>query len=360
MQTDFLNRMILSMTLLQWLILLGSWLSVVLVLVLINRLLVGRVSRFSAQTKNVVDNYLAIVLGQTKLFFLCALGLYLAAKFVEVSDPVAVGIEKLTFVLLLFQVILWLNKLITVHVDSYKERMVEEDAGAVTTVQAVGFLGRLVLYTVVFLLALDNFGVRVTALIASLGIGGIAVALAIQNILGDLFASLSILLDKPFVVGDFLIVGEYLGTVENVGLKTTRIRSLSGEQIIFSNNDLLNSRIRNYRRMYERRVPFSIGVTYQTTQRQLEAIPGILKEIVEAQEQVRFERAHLKEFGDFAITFEIVYYVLVPDYTIYMDIQQAINLLIYGRLEKEGIAFAYPTQTLHVESIRADTSSIKD
>jgi len=193
-------------------------------------------------------------------------------------------------------------------------------------------------------------GVDITALIAGLGIGGIAVALALQNVLGDLFASLSIVLDKPFVIGDFIIVDDLLGTVEHIGLKTTRVRSLFGEQLVFSNSDLLNSRIRNYKRMHERRIVFSLGVTYQTPYEKLAAIPDIIREIIELQEQVRFDRAHFKEYGDFALEFEIVYYMLVPDYNAYMDTQQAINLALYERFEKEGISFAYPTQTLYVSA----------
>jgi len=195
---------------------------------------------------------------------------------------------------------------------------------------------------------LDNLGVDITALVAGLGIGGIAVALAAQNVLGDLFASLSIVLDKPFVVGDFLNVDDFLGSVEHVGLKTTRLRSLSGEQLVFSNNDLLNSRIRNYGRMFERRVVFSLGVTYETPPEKLRGIPTIIREAVEAKDKVRFDRAHFQKYGDFALVFEVVYYVLSSDYTLCMDIQQSVNLRIYERFAEEGIEFAYPTQKLYV------------
>jgi len=174
------------------------------------------------------------------------------------------------------------------------------------------------------------------------------VALAVQNILADLFASLSIALDQPFVIGDFIIVGDYLGTVENIGLKTTRVRSLSGEQLIFANNDLLNSRIRNYKRMGERRVVFSFGVTYQTAYDKLKTIPGVVQDIIESYENTRFDRAHFSEFGDFSLAFEVVYFVRSPDYNEYMDIQQGINLALVEHFEQEGIEFAYPTQTLFV------------
>ena len=201
---------------------------------------------------------------------------------------------------------------------------------------------------------LDNLGYNVTALIAGLGVGGVAVALAVQNILGDLFASLSILFDKPFVVGDFLIVDEHMGSVEHVGLKTTRVRSLSGEQLIFSNSDLLKSRLRNYGRMYERRVAFQTGVTYETPREKLKLIPGIMRAAIEAQQKTRFDRSHFAAYGDFSLNFETVYYVLGPDYNLYMDIQQAINLQIHEQFEAAGIEFAYPTQVLH---LRGDSLS---
>jgi small-conductance mechanosensitive channel len=241
---------------------------------------------------------------------------------------------------------IWAGAILARWLESYRKREMQEDPATATTVSALGFVGKLLLWTAVLLLALDNLGVDITTLVAGLGVGGVAVALALQNILGDLFASLSIVLDKPFVLGDFVIVDEHLGNVEYIGLKTTRVRSLWGEQLIFSNSDLLKSRLRNFGRMFQRRIVFSIGVTYQTPRAKLEAIPGILREAVEAQEQTRFDRSHFKAYGDFAITFETVYYVTVPDYNTYMDIQQAINLRIHERFEQEAIEFAYPTQTL--------------
>jgi small-conductance mechanosensitive channel len=172
--------------------------------------------------------------------------------------------------------------------------------------------------------------------------------LAVQNILGDLFASLSIAIDKPFVIGDFIIVGDHMGSVEHVGLKTTRVRSLSGEQIIFSNNDLLKSRVRNYKRMQERRALFAIGVTYDTPVEQLEVIPGLIEQAIKGQENARFDRAHFRGFGPSSLDFEAVYYVLKPDYGIYMDVQQAINLKLVRDLTEQKIQFAFPTQTLHI------------
>ena len=210
----------------------------------------------------------------------------------------------------------------------------------------MSFIARVVLWSVIVLMALANLGIDVTALVAGLGVGGIAVALAVQNILGDLFASLTIVLDKPFVLGDFIIVGDYMGTVENVGLKTTRIRSLGGEQLVFGNSDLLSARVRNYKRMNERRIVFKIGVVYGTPHEKVERIPGMIREAVEHQENTRFDRAHFKEYGDSALVFETVYYMLVPDYNAYMDVQEGINLELYRRFQDEGIEFAFPTRTV--------------
>jgi len=199
------------------------------------------------------------------------------------------------------------------------------------------------------LLILDNFGVNITGLVAGLGIGGIAVALAVQNILGDLLASLSIVLDKPFVIGDFIVVDSLSGTIEHIGLKTTRIRSLNGEQLIFSNNDLLKSRIRNFKRMSERRVVFHLGVVYQTSLEQLKIIKKIVAEIIEKRQKVRFDRVHFKEYSSSSLIYEVVYYVSSPDFNVYMDIQETINLEILQRFQEEKIEFAYPTQTLYVQ-----------
>lgn len=216
------------------------------------------------------------------------------------------------------------------------------------TLAGVRWLILFVAYALVLLLALQNMGVNVTSLIAGLGIGGIAVALALQNVLGDLFASLTIALDKPFVVGDFIIVGNEMGVVEHVGLKTTRVRSLSGEQLVFGNADLLASRIRNYKRMSERRVVFSFGVVYATPPEMLERINAIVRGAIEALSNVRFDRCHFHRFGASSLDFEAVYYLNSPDYNAHMDALQAVHLTIARAFATEGIEFAFPTQTLHM------------
>jgi small-conductance mechanosensitive channel len=218
--------------------------------------------------------------------------------------------------------------------------------------------GRGIIWVIVLLVVIDNVGVDVTTLVASLGVGGIAIALAVQSILGDIFASLSIIFDKPFLVGDFVRVGDYTGSVENIGIKTTRLRSLSGEQLVISNSDMLGSRIQNYGRMYERRATFTLGVTYDTPREKLAKIPEMVREAIEAEEGVRFDRAHFKEFGAYSLNIDAVYYVLSPDYAQYMDIQQRINLDLHRRFEEEGIEFAYPTQVVHIDPAQGGSEAL--
>lgn len=199
---------------------------------------------------------------------------------------------------------------------------------------------------IVFLL--DNLGFDISAMVAALGIGGIAIGLAASTVLGDAFAYLAILCDRPFELGDFIMVDSYLGSVEHIGMKTTRLRSLGGEQLVFSNKDLTDSRLRNYKRMRERRIVFTVGVTYGTTLAQIKEAPQLIRSIIQSLPDVRFDRSHFSTFADFSLSIETVYYVLSPNYNTYMDIQQAINLQIKEAFEQRGITFAFPTQTLYV------------
>lgn len=200
----------------------------------------------------------------------------------------------------------------------------------------------------------DNMGFKISTLIAGLGIGGVAVALAAQAVLGDLFSYFAILFDRPFEVGDFIIIGDLMGTVQNIGIKTTRIISLSGEQIVFSNTDLTNSRVRNFRRMEKRRVLFQLGVTYDTPVEKLQIIPSLIKNAIISEQGTTFDRANFASYGDFSLNFEIVYYINGPDYNVYMNTQEKINLSIKQDFESHGIEFAFPTQTLYVRKESAD------
>ncbi len=340
--------------LIDWLIVLGGGSGLAFLLVIIRGIVSRRFKKLADRTSNVIDDLISLLVRKTKGYTLLAFSIGLALWIwplpEDAPEHVADILHRAIFLIFLYQVGVWGNSAISWWVDYYQKQRISEDPGSVTTIRGIAILAVIVLWLTLLLVTLDNFGIDVTALVTGLGIGGIAVALAVQNILGDLFASLSIMLDKPFVIGDFLIVGDFMGTVEDIGLKTTRLRSLSGEQIVMSNSDLLQSRIRNYKRMYERRIVFSVGVEYETSEDKLPGVVSILKEAVEAQNEVRFDRAHFKSFGDFALVYEVVYHVLKPDYNLYMDIQQAINLRIVREFAREDIQIAYPTQKLFVHS----------
>jgi len=329
-----------------WLIALGITLVVWLALFVVRKVAVGAIKHLTQKTALAWDDVLAAIIPRTHGLFLLALSILAGSTWLELAENQDQWIRKLVVVVGLVQLGLWATCAVTFFVQSHRERKLKEDPASVTTIGALALLARIVVWILVLLLILTNAGVEIGPLLAGLGVGGIAIALAVQAVLKDLLASLSIILDKPFVVGDFLILGDLMGAVEHIGLKTTRIRSLSGEQLVFSNNDLLESRIRNFGRMKERRAVFNIGVTYQTPHEKIQRIPDILKAAVEAQEKTRFDRSHFKTYGDFSLGFETVYYVAVPDMTKYLDIQQAINLRIYREFEKQDIQFAYPTQTL--------------
>jgi small-conductance mechanosensitive channel len=346
---EFLEKVYLGNTLWSWSIAVCILMFVLAVLNIVQRLAIRKLSKLAAATDNQVDDLLVNILKQTK-FIALLLASAFAASFAITLKPSIVALwQKAVILILIVQGGLWAGAGISFAVNTAVQRRIDQDATSATTMTFLGFMARIILWAIVLLLILDNLGINITGLVAGLGIGGIAVALAVQNILGDLLASLSIVLDKPFIIGDFVVVDSLFGTVEHIGLKTTRIRSLGGEQLIFSNNDLLKSRIRNYKRMTERRVVFSFGVVYQTPLSKLKSIKQIVQKIIENAENARFDRVHFKDYGDFSLNFEVVYFVTTPDYTLYMDVQEAINLDLFRRFEEEGIEFAYPTQTLFVQ-----------
>ena len=330
-----------------WLISLAVALGILIVLRVVEQVLIVRAMKLAKKTSTIADDLVVGALRKTKNAYLLTASIFAGSLCLTLPPEVGSVLRTVMLVATLIQAGIWLSSALQIWLAKYRKE--QDDGASLMTMNTLSFLGRVVLWATILLLTLDNLGVDVTALVAGLGIGGVAIALAVQNILGDLFASLSIVLDKPFVLGDFIIVGDLMGSVEHIGIKTTRIRSISGEQLIFSNGDLLSSRIRNFGRMERRRVVFKLGVIYQTTADALERIPSIIRETVEAQEKTTFDRSHFGSYGDFSLDFETVYYVESADYNLYMDIQQAINLTLYRRFADEGIEFAYPTQTLFIE-----------
>jgi small-conductance mechanosensitive channel len=318
------------------------------VLYAIRRIAARRFARREEYRAGPWKNLLAGTVAATHGLMLFGVALLAGLNNLELPSRQETLVERGFALILLVQIGLWGRRAIREWRRLQLQRCEENERGAaVMNYGVITFLTEAALWVLVLLMALDNLSVNITTLIASLGIGGIAVALAVQNILGDLFASLSIALDKPFVAGDFIVVDTMMGTVKHVGLKTTRIQSLSGEELILSNADLLKSRIRNYKRMAERRVAFELRLVLDTPPEKLRRAREIILDAVRAQPGTRLDRAHFKTIGAGSLDFEVVYYVLTPDFAQYMDIQQAINLVLVERLAAEGIRFA-PSQFLHV------------
>ncbi|AXQ48487.1 mechanosensitive ion channel family protein [Pseudomonas vlassakiae] len=313
--------------------------------------LLHRVRRWS-EHDGALSQVLAKVLSGTSNLLLFLASLLVGLGMLDLPERWLTRVGSLWFVVAALQIGLWANRAIGLGLGHYfaRHRAAGLNQGsALATLSAWG--ARVLLWSVVLLAMLSNLGVNITAFVASLGVGGIAVALAVQNILGDLFASLSIAVDKPFEVGDFIVIGPLAGSVEHVGLKTTRIRSLGGEQIVMANASMISSTIQNYKRLQERRIVFEFGLSYDTPTEAVKKAPGIVEEAIKGQEQVRFDRAHLRGFGKEALEFECVYIVKDPGYNLYMDIQQAINFRLLERFSKIGAKFAVPVRAIKVTAL---------
>lgn len=309
---------------------------------------IRRSRRIAEGTATELDNALILLARRTRPILLLFPAFHLASRGLDLPHKVESVLDAVTALAALLQVAIWGIAGINFWVAYARRHQVEGSAASAALVGALGFLGKVILFSVLLLLALNRVGVDVTALVAGLGIGGIAVALALQNVLGDLLAALSIVLDRPFTLGDSIVVDDVSGKVEKIGLKTTRVRSVSGEQVIFANSDLLKSRIRNFRRMEERRVLLAFGVDGSTPADALERIPEMVRQAVEAQPDTRFERAHFKGFGESSLDFEAAYFVASAEVGLSMDRQQAINLALLRALTDAGIELALPESKLRI------------
>lgn len=334
----------------------GDWvvagivfLATLTVLPLIKGFVSGRRKKWIASNRElpVAIELPLLLIASTSKVFLLTTALYLAAIPLEFPKRISLALEWAIVLTFWYQIGRWGMAAVRYAIGRRARRAGGPDAALTGSLDIIMFIAGIVIWAMALLLALDNLGIEIKPLLAGLGIGGIAVALAVQTVLGDLLASMSIALDKPFQIGDALQVDDINGTVEHIGVKSTRLRSVSGEQVIMSNADILKSRVRNNGRMRERRSAFSVNVVYGTTSEQLRAIPGVVKEIVERQKDVRFDRCHLLSFADWALRFEIVFYMSTPNYGAYADAQQAINLAIVERFEELGIEFATPTRPLY-------------
>lgn len=341
-QTPFLGR-----TVVDYLISLTILVSAVIVLELVRGMLVRREKRREKEEEELQIQPLSAPFLLTLVRRFVVPGLYIGALYaaIRVLAPPAqftVAIRAVFIVLLTWLVVRFLVVALTSAFNHYLQH---GEAGTNRLKPLLAILN-MTIWVVGIMFLLDNLGFKISTIIAGIGIGGIAVALAAQALLGDLFSYFVILFDRPFEVGDFLIFDDVLGSIEKIGLKTSRIRSLSGEQIIVANSILTGSRVRNYKRMERRRIVFTIGVTYDTGSKLLRQIPGIIRNAIEAEESTQFDRAHFAKYGDSSLDFEVVYYVLSADYNQYMDIQQRVNIDIYEKFEELGIEFAFPTRTI--------------
>jgi len=318
-----------------------------LIVSIIKNILIRNLHLWTKKTKTTVDDFIVLQIEDIFKPITYAVVIYIAMKQLNLSKA-NFWIHSLLLVFLTIYLLRFITAVITYAMEKYFIKD-SKDKDKKNSLKGILLMIRFVVWGVGLVFLLDNLGFKVSSVIAGLGVGGVAVALAAQAILGDLFSYLAIFFDRPFEIGDFIIVGDFLGTVEYVGIKTTRVRSLGGEQVVFSNSDLTNSRVRNYKRMDTRRVVFKLGVTYQTELSKLKKIPDLIKDIIDKTTGAKLDRVHFHEYGDFSLVFEIVYYVLSNDYNKYMDIQQEINFSIKEVFDDQSIEFAYPTQTLYME-----------
>jgi len=311
------------------------------------RALIKRLKKLAKKTTALFDDFLVTILEKIGLPALYISCFYVSAKVLKLPSGADSLINALEMVVITFFAARIIVMIAGWGINIYLAKK-NQDPTLVRSLDGMLLAIKFLIWALAIIILLDNLGYKVSTLIAGLGIGGIAVAIAAQALLKDFFSYFSIVFDHPFKIGDFIIIGDFMGTVEYIGIKTTRIRSLGGEQLIFSNTDLTDSRVRNYKLMEKRRVLFRLGVTYQASLSQLKEIPRIIEHIIKNTQDTAFDRAHFFSYGDFSLIFEVVYFVLSPDYNKYMDIQQEINFAIKEQFEKRGINFAYPTQTVYL------------
>jgi len=348
---DILNREYFGNTLLLYLTAAGIFLAGIIFIMIFRKIILTRFKGWAEKTSASIDDFIVRGTERTVVPLLFYGAFYLAVISLTLHPKVIKILNIISVILLTFFIIRAIISVLNYAVHTYLRKKGDLE-NRERQIRSVLGLGSFVLWIIGFVFLLDNLGFEISAVIAGLGIGGIAIALAAQTILGDLFSYFVIFFDRPFQIGDFItIAADKMGAVEYIGIKSTRLRSLSGEQLIISNTDLVNSRIHNFKRMERRRVVFKLGVVYNTPPGKLEQVGKLIKDIIAGIPDAQFDRAHFFAYGDFSLVFEIVYYVLSPDYNKYMDIQQEINLKIYKDFESLGIEFAFPTQTLYLNKI---------
>lgn len=345
----FLQQEYLGNSVLSYLFAAGIFLLLFLLVKLLKFVVLKRLKKWSELTKTSVDDFIILNVERFIIPILYLSAFYFGLSYLKLDPAIAKIVNSALVIIVTFFAIRFIALIINYSIRFYWKKKTESDSVEGQLKGVSGFIS-LIVWSIGLIFLLDNLGFEITAVVTGLGIGGIAIALAAQAVLGDLFSYFVIFFDRPFEIGDFIIVDDKMGTVEKVGIKTTRVTSLNGEQIIFSNSNLTNSRIHNYKRMVKRRVLFKIGVVYQTSIENLKDIPVIIRSIIEENEGTTFDRAHFQSYGESSLNFEIVYYVLTSEFNNYMDIQQKINYRILEEFSARGIEFAYPTRTLYLEN----------
>ena len=349
--SQFINTNYYGNTGMQYLITLVVLIISIIIIKLVKSILFHRLKKLAKKTKNDIDDLIIEVIEELNGSFIFGVSLYIALNFLQYNNQIKEVLDKFFLILIVFYTVKAINKVVSYLTHKQVTKSDGNDDSLVIVLSKVikGFV-----WIVAFLLVISNMGVNVTSLLAGLGVGGIAIAFALQSILEDIFSSFSIYFDKPFEVGDFIIIGDELGTVKKIGLKTTRIKHLKGQELVVSNRELTSSKIHNYKKMKKRRISFSFGVEYGTSLIKLKKINKIVKTIIDKLELAQIDRIHFKEFGDFSLNFEAVYYLDSKEYGTYMDIQQKINFQLLKEFKKEKIEFAFPTQTIHIRGNKSN------
>jgi len=344
---DFLNQIYFGNTILKYITAIGIFVLIIAVVKIFRLIVLKRLKKWAAKTQTTIDDFILNGIKKSIVPILYYSAIYFAARSLSLSDSVRNILDVLSIVVVTFYIIRLITSTLDYSIKSYSAKQDAADQKA-KQLKSISTLARIIIWGVGLVFLLDNLGFNISAVVAGLGIGGIAVALAAQTILGDLFSYFIIFFDRPFELGDYIKVGDKNGTIEHIGIKTTRIRALNGEQLVFSNTDLTSSRLHNFKKLQKRRIVFMLGVIYETHAEKLKLIPGLVKNIISEEENSDYDRGHFKSFGDFSLNFEFVYYVLSSDYTTYMDTQHNINMKIFDKFHGEGIEFAYPTQLVYV------------
>ena len=350
MYEELLAKRFLYNSVEEWFIAFAVFLAILLFLYIFKNILLGKLKKLVNKTNSQIDNILVEGIGKISPTFYILVSLWGASQFLLLPDLAINIINWVTLAVVLYYATITLQKLVEYLVNTHIFGKITGDKGSTLIIKKfINQITKLLIWVIAILLLLQNLGIEISVLLGGLGVAGLAISFAMQNVLEDILAFFSIYFDKPFEIGDFVEVGGKMGTIKAVGVKSTRIETLQGEELVISNKELTSSQIHNHKKMQERRIVFHFRITYETDYKKLKKVNKIVQEIIENVDNVRFDRVHFQGYGDFSLDFEVVYYVATQDYYVYMDIQEKINFALFEAFEKEEIEFAYPTKRILLE-----------